>query len=183
MNHVTRTGYIVAVAHCILNQTTRWFWEGEGGWVEGFVAKFLEEVKSLGVGLYQLPCPEFSFLGNPRRPMTKEEYEHLPKFKEYCRSLAEKAAADLTAFIRLSRTPKLRVLAIIGIEGSPTCGVRTTSRRICGESVRVLGKGIFIDILEQVLESEGLSIALYGLDLKRVDETVTEVVRILKGFL
>ena len=181
MNHAPHVGYVVAVSHCILNQTTRWFWEGSGGWVEGFIAKFLERIKLLGIGLYQLPCPEFSFLGNPRKPMTKEEYRDLPGFAEHCRKLAEKVVEDLTAFTRLSVDPKLRVLAIIGVEGSPTCGVYTTSKRTDAGSVRTPGKGIFVEMLEEMLEAEGLGIAFYGLDLKRQDETVARIVEALEN--
>lgn len=173
--------YVVAVSHCILNQTTRWFWDGRSGWVEGFIVKFLEGIKPLDVGLYQLPCPEFSFLGNPRRPMTKEEYDSLPGFKDYCGKLAEKTVEELMAFVRLSATPRVRVLAVIGVEGSPTCGVHTTSKRVAGESIRVEGKGIFIEMLERMLEAKGLDVAFYGLDLKRQDETVARIVKALKN--
>lgn len=181
MSSVVHVGYIVAVSHCILNQTTRWFWEGRGGWVEGFVVKFLQRIKPLGVGLYQLPCPEFGFLGNPRRPMTKEEYERLPRFKDHCRKLAKKAVEDLTAFIRLSAAPRLKVLALVGVEGSPTCGVYITSKRIAGESVRAKGKGIFIDMLERMLKARGLNVYFYGLDLKHLDETVDKIVKALEN--
>jgi len=181
LNGVPHVGYVVAVSHCILNQTTRWFWKGSGGWVEGFIVKFLERLKPLGIGLYQLPCPEFGFLGNPRKPMTKEEYMSLPGFTDHCRKLAEKAVEDLTAFTRFSVDPKLRVLAVIGVEGSPTCGVYTTSKRTAVGSIRIPGKGIFIEMLEKMLKAKGLDVAFYGLDLKQQDETVARIVKALEN--
>ncbi len=168
--------YVVAVAHCILNQATRWFWNGDSGaWSKGFVSDFLEKIKSMEVGLYQLPCPEFSLLGNPRRPMTRDDYELLPGFTGHCKILAENILRDLKAFKELSTEPRIEVLAIIGIEGSPSCGVEFTSRRIAETSVRAPGKGIFMELLEKLIVSEGLNVAFYGLDGKKLTESISNI--------
>ncbi|MEM2849196.1 MAG: 2-thiouracil desulfurase family protein [Candidatus Bathyarchaeia archaeon] len=170
------SNYVVAVAHCILNQATRWFWDGDSGaWTEGFVSDFLEGLKLMRVGLYQLPCPEFGLLGNPRRPMTRDDYEVLPGFVVHCKALAESVLRDLKAFKELSIKPKIKILAIIGIEGSPSCGVEFTSRRIAENSVRVAGRGIFMELLEELIESEGLHIAFYGLDGRRLTESISNI--------
>ncbi|MBS7611935.1 DUF523 domain-containing protein [Candidatus Bathyarchaeota archaeon] len=176
MSKYTNSNYVVAVAHCILNQATRWFWEGDSGaWTEGFVSDFLERLKLMGVGLYQLPCPEFGLLGNPRRPMTRDDYELLPGFIEHCRTLAENVLRDLKAFKELSTEPKIEVLAIIGIEGSPSCGVEFTSRRIAETNVRAVGMGIFMELLEGLIVSEGLNIAFYGLDGRGLTESILNI--------
>ncbi len=168
--------YIVAVAHCILNQATRWFWDGgSGAWTEGFVSDFLEKLKPMGVGLYQLPCPEFNLLGNPRRPMTRDDYEALPGFVNHCRILAESVIRELKTFKELSIKPRLEILAIVGIEGSPSCGVEFTSHRISDASVRVAGRGIFMELLEKLALSEGLNTAFYGLDGRRLTESISDI--------
>jgi predicted secreted protein len=168
--------YIVAVAHCILNQTTRWFWnDGSGAWTEGFISDFLERLKPIGIGLYQLPCPEFSLLGNPRKPMTRDEYEIFPGFVNHCRILAESVLRELKAFRELSIKPRLEILAIIGIEGSPSCGVEFTSHKISDTSVRVTGRGIFMELLEKLALSEKLDIAFYGLDGRRLTESISDI--------
>lgn len=170
------SNYVVVVAHCILNQATRWFWNSDSGaWTEGFVSDFLEGLKLMGIGLYQLPCPEFGLLGNPRRPMTRDDYEVLPGFIVHCKALAVNALRDLKAFRELSTKPKIEILAIIGIEGSPSCGVEFTSRRIAETSVRVAGKGIFMELLEELIVSEGLNIAFYGLDGRRLMESISNI--------
>lgn len=70
---------VVILPHCILNRGTRWGQEGNPlernrGLVSSVVT-FLAERK---IGAIQLPCPEFTFFGNPRPPATKGEYESLP---------------------------------------------------------------------------------------------------------
>jgi len=172
--------YMVAVAHCILNQTTRWFWNScSGAWTEGFILDFLEKLKPIGIGLYQLPCPEFNLLGNPRKPMTRDEYETFPGFVNHCRILAEAVIRELKAFKELSIEPRLEILAIIGIEGSPSCGVEFTSHRISDASVRVAGRGIFMELLEKLALSEKLDIAFYGLDGRRLTESISDILHAL----
>lgn len=176
----TYPSYIVAVAHCILNQTTRWFWDGNSGaWTDGFVLEFLERLKLIGVGLYQLPCPEFSLLGNPRRPMTRDEYETLPGFVDHCRTLAKNVIRELKTFKELSTKPRIEILAVIGIEGSPSCGVEFTSRKIADINVRTIGRGIFMEVLEDLMAAEGLTIPFYGLDGRRLSESAVEISNML----
>ncbi|MEM3545911.1 MAG: 2-thiouracil desulfurase family protein [Candidatus Bathyarchaeia archaeon] len=175
------SNYLVVVAHCVLNQATRWFWNNESGaWTEGFISDFLEKLKMMGVGLYQLPCPEFSLLGNPRRPMTRDEYEVLPGFVDHCRTLAKNTLRDLKAFKELSTKPKIVILAIIGIEGSPSCGVEFTSRKITNTSVRLTGRGIFMEILEELMSIEGMNIPFFGLDGRRLTESISNISHLLE---
>jgi len=66
------------------------------------------------------PCPEFILLGFPRPPMSREAYEKLG-MREYAKKVAE--------FIeRVIEEENPSRVILIGVKGSPTCGVfHTTS--------------------------------------------------------
>lgn len=120
-----------------------------------------------------MPCPEFSFCGNPRPPRSKEEYENLPGFQSHCQRLAEMAAKDIKTLVSLSRKPKIKVLAIVGVERSPTCGVSQTPKRTDTKTEYRAEKGLFMEALEAELRAQGLEVPVLGLDLHH-PETLLE---------
>lgn|GEM_PF-3157561 len=78
-------------------------------------------------------------------------------------------AKGLKAITRLSKKPKIRVLAVIGVNRSPTCGVELTSirRNSEGNFEYVETRGLFMEALERELNRTGLKALMIGLDLKR----------------
>jgi len=157
---------VLALAHCILNQATRWQ-SGEKTVSSGPVKEVLDLLSSLEIGALQLPCPEFSFCGNPRPPRTKDEYACLPGFQSHCERLAKSSAQRLKSLISQSGNPRIEVLAIIGVERSPTCGIDLTPYRR-GVSVKYENeKGLFMEKLELELKRLGIEIPMLGLDLNQ----------------
>ncbi|MEM2639471.1 MAG: hypothetical protein QW113_05585, partial [Candidatus Bathyarchaeia archaeon] len=78
---------VLVLSHCLLNKSTRWWQDGKP--IErniGLAAELVEFSLRHNVGVFQMPCPEFTFCGNPRPSRTKDEYEALPGFKEHCDS-------------------------------------------------------------------------------------------------
>ena len=135
---------IQVVAHCLLNPHTR--------------------VKGLGpLGfrpeppLIQLPCPEALYLGLDRWAVTRNQLE-VPEFKRFCRSLIVHYA-DLIEMLA-SKGASIR---IVGLAGSPSCGVQTTSAGYLGGRVReashehVPGMGVFMKELTRELERRGVA--------------------------
>ncbi|MFA4669381.1 hypothetical protein QDY65_02335 [Pyrococcus kukulkanii] len=65
------------------------------------------------------PCPEFLLLRWPRPPMSKEVMAHLGM---------EKIVKDIADFIgRIITEEKPERIVFVGVKGSPTCGVFTTT--------------------------------------------------------
>jgi uncharacterized protein YbbK (DUF523 family) len=144
----------------------------------------VSEVVSLlmrqGIGAIQMECPEFSLYGNPRPPRSREEYD-TPEFKWRCREIAIQACERMEALIEGRGDLEIEVSAILGFEGSPSCGVERTTRTINGERQRTLGRGHLIEALQRELRRRGMEVPFLGVSL-RVEEG-GEALRRLEAFI
>ncbi len=171
---------ILAVSHCILNRSTRWWQNGKS--INGNIGmniQILELLSRFKVGLVQMPCPEFTFCGNPRPPRTRDEYSMLPGFVEHCRRLAEETAENLKVLVEKAKKPPVKILAVIGVERSPTCGVKRTPVGRVGDRQYTDGMGLFTDLLSKSLRNVGLDIPFIGADLDRPEELATSISRLI----
>jgi len=158
---------VLVVAHCVLNRSTRWWRNGRPlEKNQGPVREILEFLAKYNIGAFQLPCPEFTAVGNPRPPATKDDYLNVTGFKEHCRRLAVKAAEQLRTLVQKSRNPRIKIMAIVGVERSPTCGVKSTPRTLNGETRFLCEKGIFLEMLEKEISKNGLKVPIIGLDMR-----------------
>jgi predicted secreted protein len=163
---------IVAVAHCILNQSTRWRKKGQPNIIrQGPVVPVVQLLSEQHIGVYQLPCPEFTFLGNPRPPASKDYYERLPGFREHCRKLAKDAARDLNMLVTMSRDVRIDILAVVGVERSPCCGVACTPRTRNGREEYSQEKGLFFEMLSEEMRRFGLTVPMMGVDLHSPEQS------------
>jgi len=162
---------ILVLSHCILNRATRWWQKGkpvEGN--RGLSLQILSLLSDLKIGVIQLPCPEFTFCGNPRPPKTRDEYSSLPGFQQHCRRLANETSKYLKSIIENAHEPSVRILAIIGVERSPTCGVKCTPIGRGSDKRYIEEKGIFIEMLSESLRKMGLEMPFIGVDLDKPEE-------------
>lgn len=105
-----------------------------------------------------MDCPEVAAHGLARPPLTRDEYD-TPEFTAQCVRLGAEAMERAIPYVRCEGD---RVL-VLGIEGSPSCGVAITNvRSQTGESVRVEGEGVFIRELRAILKP--LNPVYVGLD-------------------
>jgi len=132
--------------------------------------QLLDLLSSRKIGVIQLPCPEFTFCGNPRPPRTRDEYSSLPGFQQHCARLADESAKYLKNLIKNAREPSVKILAIIGVERSPTCGVKCTPIGKGSEKRYEEKEGIFIELLIKSLRKMGLKIPAIGIDLNKPEE-------------
>src|SRR5512141_1314641 len=123
---------ITVVAHCLLNPYTR--------------VKGLRPVQFRPEGpVVQLPCPEALYMGLDRWAVTRNQLD-VPEFRRFCRSLIVHYADFLEMLARQGKR-----LKIVGVAGSPSCGVETTSLSYAGgrvheaEHEHVPGKGVFME--------------------------------------
>lgn len=165
---------LVAVAHCILNQATRWWNEGKlEPPAKGPLSEVVQKLTELGIGIYQLPCPELLFLGNPRRAMNKDEYEALAGYRAHTRRLASKAASELEELLSKSEAPRLDLIGLIGLARSPSCA--------CSEALfeRAINRreatGIFFEELLLELRRRGLSPRLIEVDVKEIKRSLLDL--------
>ena len=141
-----RSKRLILLPHCVLNQNAvvrdlaR-----EPGSLSGLVRVCLEE----GLGMIQLPCPEFTYLGAERPPMDREEYNAVA-FRQHCRRLFAPVLEQVTEYLARG----YRIVGLVGIAASPSCGLFTTHFR-SGEGP---GRGVFMEEVLAALEGEGLSL-------------------------
>ena len=140
----TTEAEITVLAHCLLNPFAR--------------VKGLRPVEFRPEGpLIQLPCPEALYLGLDRWASTRNQLD-VPEFRRFCRSLITQYADLLEMLARQGKRIK-----IVGLAGSPSCGIDTTSLGYTGGRVRecehehVPGQGIFMEELLAELERRGIS--------------------------
>jgi predicted secreted protein len=176
----TNKTIVLVMAHCVLNRSTRCWQKGRP--LEknrGPVNQVLQFMSDNKIGAVQLPCPEFLLLGNPRSPATKDDYESLSGFKEHCGRLAADSARDLKTLIEMGRNPRIAVLAVIGVERSPSCGVGCSPRRINGEIKHVEEKGIFFEALDKEMKDLGFALLMIGLDMHQPEDLCRRLTELL----
>ena len=91
----------------------------------------------LDYGLIQLPCPELEYFGAIRKPSTASEMAS----REYLRRIDDLADRVVETIYMLENSG-IEVVALIGVRGSPTCGVGKT--HFTDKVRREPGIGLFI---------------------------------------
>ncbi|NLL36185.1 MAG: hypothetical protein GX256_01535 [Fretibacterium sp.] len=157
---------MVLLAHCILNPNAKVAGIAQTpGAIPGIVAGLLRD----GVGIIQLPCPEQTFGGSRRWGMSREQYD-TPQFRRHCDTLLEGVVDQTEDYLRNG----YRVLGIVGVDGSPSCGVERTcagytggeiaSMRLFPECFTIEGRGVFLERLMSMLHERGLLIPAVGMN-------------------
>jgi uncharacterized protein YbbK (DUF523 family) len=186
-----RSRRVLLVSHCLLNQNVRYL---GGAFRPGIVPEAVASFICDGDGLYQMPCPEqaawggvskrwiLRFYGSGRTWAYRLRAVLLPLFFAWTRwryrLLARRVARHVADYERSG----YRVVGILGVADSPSCGVRHTldlaralpvvasldvgsiDRRTFDErAVRgcaVEGEGLFINELRRALERRHLTVPL-----------------------
>jgi len=168
-------GRAVFVAHCILNQNSKAL-----GFASrpGLVEWLIDFLKQGGCVVEQLPCPEMLYLGVNRWWHTRDQYD-TPGFRRHCRRLAKMVADLMEYYLRRGLA-----IVLIGVDGSPSCGVNLTGRnpywggepKASAEQYQVVeGMGVWMEELLKEVKRRGikrfkvigLAMDLPGFDLKR----------------
>jgi len=161
-----RSRKVLFVAHCALNQNAR---HVDCADFPALMKPLLAAVAEREIGIVQLPCPELMVLGMGRDrdvpPLdTIREALELPDAEPRLRRLIDQVVYQLEEY----RFQGFTVLGILGKNGSPSCGVETTSfKQGFGP-----GEGIFFRMLAETLKEKGLPIPIKGIDDHRQEETM-----------
>ena len=190
-----RSGRVVFISHCLLNENTRYL---GGAFRPGAVHEVVDPYLQDGIGICQMPCPEQlawggvlkrrlllvygrPWLGRVIRPL-------LPALTAYTalryRLLAGRVAGQIADY----QNSGFDVVGVVGVDASPTCGVTTTldlnasldailrcplhrlDRSFMNDTVingsARLGRGLFINALDGALARRGRQVPLLRHDLR-----------------
>lgn len=169
---------VVPVSHCLLNPNSKV--SGSNiSWTE--VLPLTSYLLNTGAGLYQLPCPEQTYLGCNRWGQSKEQYDN-PYYREHCRLILKQVLNDLSEYSLNGYS----IPYLLGIKGSPSCGIdHTFSAPWAGEILLreasqnpgsiLPGSGVFMEEASFMLSELGLDIPLVEVDEKNIEDTINRL--------
>lgn len=108
-----RSKRILLVSHCILNQNTVIKEEARA---LGAIPSATEWINEEGFGVVQLPCPEFTFLGLDRPPITYDEYDN-EEYRSHCHNILKPIIEQILEYRRCG----YEITGVLGIQSSPSC--------------------------------------------------------------
>jgi len=195
-----RSRKIIFLSHCILNENTRY---PGGAFTRGMVSAVVREIDSKGYGIVQLPCPEQKAWGGVLKKYMLAGYGLsnsgsllnlfrgilFPLFISHTKLVYKIIARDTVKMIEDYKNSGFDVIGIVGVDGSPTCGITTCldmkkSFDYCAglniESIdRIIynkkmysrclkqGKGLFFLALDKALKRKEITITYYSHDIVR----------------
>lgn len=174
-----RSKKVILVAHCVLNQNAK---IDRCAYYPGAMRETAQFLLDSGLGIVQMPCPELLCLGLDRQvdphAITTIESEddrvaermQEPRVKSYCRRIAR----DLTNQVVQYRQNGFTVVGVLGINGSPTCGVETSWQF----GIEKAGPGVLIQSLSIECHKRNLTLSMRGIKAKD-PESAVEVLQAL----
>jgi predicted secreted protein len=147
---------VAFVAHCLLNQNAK---TAGGAVCPGIYSPVVEELRARGWQLMQMPCPEVTFTGLNRFWAVREQYDTIAP-RRHCRRIVDPLAGAISVHIQRGDE-----VVLIGVEGSPSMGVRITSSDPArggqpqwaeGAPELAPGQGIFFEELRAALAERGV---------------------------
>jgi uncharacterized protein YbbK (DUF523 family) len=192
--HDKRSGKVIFLSHCLLNENTRYL---GGACRPGAVEEVLYPCLAGGLGVIQMPCPEqmawggvlkrrlLWFFGSKERLRYRLRNLLLPILLWYTRRVYWRIARQLAEQVADYHASGFTVVGIVGVDGSPSCGVHQTidikgglelvAQLGPGARARdtnaiisaclVQGRGIFLEKLQRELAQHGLNVPLQAHDL------------------
>lgn len=186
---------VVFVSHCLLDENTRYL---GGAFHRGAVPEMAELLRS-GVAVCQMPCPEQRAWGGVHKRRILRAYglrdsplyvlrgPLLRLFVWSTRVRYHRLARRVVRDVEEHRRAGVRVLAVVGVGASPSCGVSTTldlrrsletlarcplaaiDRRTVNEDAvaacRVAGEGLFTRTLRRQLARRRIAVPFVEYDL------------------
>ncbi|MBN2543441.1 hypothetical protein JXI42_11305 [bacterium] len=173
MSHKDRK--IILICQCLVNPYCRVHILGQNFPLSHELMNFLMERR---VGIIQYPCPETTAMGLRRNPQGRQQYDNI-FFRDHCKELLKIPLLMVKEFIR----NKYRLLAFIGLQNSPTCGIRWGKHKVNRHQTEspmpvdnpspedpVL-KGIMAEIIGEEFEKEGIEVPFLEFPAKSTPES------------
>ncbi|MBU5438819.1 hypothetical protein KQI42_12395 [Tissierella sp. MSJ-40] len=173
---------IIILSHCILNDKSKVkkIEKDPNPDVLSFIQLLIEN----DIGIVQMPCPELICYGLNRWGHVKEQYDH-PHYRKMCRKLF---LPILDQIIEYSAN-NYEVVALVGIYGSPTCGIyRTCSGKWGGELgsnpdikstistvTGIEESGVFMEEIQKILEENNIELKMIDFNKEDMNETIEKI--------
>jgi len=194
--HDERSKRVIFVSHCLLNENTRY---PGGAFRRGCVDELVDGFQQEGLGIYQMRCPEqrawggvlkrflLPIYGSQGTLLYRLRHVLLPLFTWYTRWMYWRLAKDVVRDIEDYVRSGFEVVGIVGVGGSPSCGVCTKldlgrslkvvagcplaqlDRRLMNEAAIAaclrIGEGLFMEALQRRLRRKHLTVRWYEHEL------------------
>ncbi len=170
---------VVVLAHCLLNQNSVVYGLAKR---KGMFIELLDFLDKRGFGVVQLPCPETTYAGLSRFWQSVEQYDN-QGFREHCNKLTH----CILSYLNALREGGVKIVAIIGVKGSPSCGIwETFSANWRGNPLesekgsKVRGRGVFMRILLEELSRMNFNPILVDFDTSNPEMSLRELQEAIK---
>lgn len=165
-----RSKYFVLVPFCLLAQA----YQAEGlvkyDWVSS-IKPFVNLLIDNDINIIQMPCAESSFHNNLiRNPMGLTKY-NTEEFNDHCEKLANQVANEIKNII----ASNYKVIAILGIEQSPSCCVNYIYTNHGNEK----RKGLFIEKLSEKIQN--YNIPIIGINRKYINKSLKQLEKLIEN--
>ena len=165
-----RSKYFVFVPFCLLAQAyqaqgiVKYEWKSS-------IKPFVELLINNNINIIQMPCAESSFNDNLiRNPAGLSKYNN-DEFNNHCEILAENTAKQIKNVINSG----YKIIAILGIEQSPSCCVNYIYTNHGNEK----RKGLFIDKLAKKIHK--YNIPIIGINRKYINKSLSQLDELIKN--
>lgn len=170
---------LAIVSHCLLNPHSKV--RGSKLPVHTFIP-LINKILFAESGIYQLSCPEQTYLGCNRWSQSREQYDN-PFYRNHCRKIA---AAMINELIEYSKNG-YSILFLLGIKGSPSCGIEQTYSAQWGGKISSAvepgnfsaGSGVFMEVLREILENSNLVFPMFDVDESDIEATLIKLKELL----
>ena len=146
----------IVISFCLLNQFMRAV--GAKKYKKNLHVPILEWAIENNIAIISLPCPEYSYEGINRKAAGIERYD-IPEYINHCNKLAKEVVTMLNDHIDKG----IQIKAIIGVNGSPSCGVNYNKK----DNINEKKTGIFINEIKD--QSKNLNINFVDINLGNKD--------------
>jgi uncharacterized protein YbbK (DUF523 family) len=191
-----RSKRVIFVSHCLLNENTRYL---GGAFRRGSIVELVDSFQQEGLGIYQMRCPEqhawggvlkrrlLPFYGSKGTILYRLRHMLLPLFLCYTRWVYRRISKDVVRDIEDYVRSGFEVVGIVGVGGSPSCGVwkkldlqcsleaiagcpvAKCDRRLVNEEAVAAclgdGEGLFIAAIQRQLQRKHLTVRWYEHEL------------------
>jgi predicted secreted protein len=162
-----RSMKVIVVPHCALNQNARVAGAAEH---PATVKDLILGLMDRNLGIIQMPCPELLILGLNRGKIPIRFELDKQEGRTQCRFLAKQVADQIEQYHDCG----IKVLGILGKNGSPACGVEETwSHGV------VAGSGVFLEELQAELRERNIRTQMTGIR----DNEPNAAIRIVESWL
>ena len=176
-----RSKKVLLIAHCILNQNAK---IDACAHYPGAIREVAQILIDAGTGMLQMPCPELLCLGLDRQaepglqPTVEAEDTRVAQrmTEDQARTICRKIVDDLVYQLVEYRKNGFELVGVLGINGSPTCGVETT----WANDQEIQGAGVFIQMLDEECRKRGIALAMRGIKAYEPQRAIATVVGLVE---